>query len=131
VTVLDKRFTGFVPEQPKCEWLIVHKCPKAGHISKEENKKIKKINLVPYPIKNKLDDFSSRFTILSVKYQHKRKWFTPLLHFDVALHNLIANYLSSSHNFNETWESPIFKEKSENKTENAIGPFKSTDFNGI
>jgi hypothetical protein len=100
--VLDKWFTDFVPEQPKGEWLFVSKRPKGRHLSKEENKRNKEINLFPYSIEKELGDLSSRFTTFTVKYQHERKWFTPLLHFDVALHNLIADYFSSPHNFNET-----------------------------
>jgi hypothetical protein len=36
--VLDKGFTGFVPELPKDEWLIVHKRPKSGDLTKEDRK---------------------------------------------------------------------------------------------
>jgi hypothetical protein len=60
--VLDKGFTGFVPEQPKGEWLIVSKRPKSGHLSKEEKKRNKEINLVRHPIEKELGDLSSRFT---------------------------------------------------------------------
>jgi hypothetical protein len=58
--VLDKGFTGFVPEQQKGEWLlIVSKRPKSGHLSKEENKRNKKINLVRHFIEKELGDLSS------------------------------------------------------------------------
>jgi hypothetical protein len=59
--------------------------------------------------------------------KHERKWFTPLLHFDVTLHNLIADYFSSPRNFNETWDGPIFQE-SESETESEVDPIfhKST-----
>jgi hypothetical protein len=106
--VLDKELIGFVPEQPNCEWLILHKGQKDGHISKEENKKTKKIYLIRHPIKKKLGNFSSRFAIFTVKYQHERKWFTPLLHFGVAIHNMIASYFSSLRNFNKMRSDPIF-----------------------
>jgi hypothetical protein len=60
--VLDKWFTGFVPEQPKGEWLIVSKRPNDRHLSKEEKKRSKQINLVQHSIEKELGDLSSRFT---------------------------------------------------------------------
>jgi hypothetical protein len=79
--------------------------------------------LVPYSTEKELGDLSSRFAILTVKYRHERKWFTLLLHFGVAIHNLIANYFSCLCNFNEKWNGQIFQE-SESEIENEVDPFE-------
>jgi hypothetical protein len=71
--VMDKGFSGFVPEQPKGQWLIMKKRPKHGKFSKEERRRNKEINLVRRPIEKELGDISSRFAIFSVKYRHDQE----------------------------------------------------------
>jgi hypothetical protein len=90
--VMDKGFTGFTPSRPHGKWLIKRKKPKNQPLSKADSKLNAEIELVRRPIEKCFGDLRIRFGIFNRKYRHDREWFTSLLHFGCALHNLINQY---------------------------------------
>jgi hypothetical protein len=122
--VLDKGFVGFVPVEPRGQWLIMHKRPKHGELSVDEKKRNKEISLVRKPIEKELGDINSRFEIFAVKYRHNREWFTTLLRFGVAVHNLIVDFFANPRRFCQEWNGPVYEGGREINNESQVHPYE-------
>jgi hypothetical protein len=87
----------------------MHKRPKHGELSADEKRRNREFSLVLKPIEKELGDINSRFEIFAVKYRHNREWFTTLLRFRVAVHNLIVDFFANPRHFCQEWNDPVYE----------------------